>query len=68
MSDEYSPPAPPAELKAAGRQLWTDTVAAMEFESHELKILGQAALTLDLLAVLQEHVDLIGRLSTARRA
>jgi hypothetical protein len=60
MSDEYLPPAPPAGLKDAGRALWVEVVRDAIFESHELKILAEAAKTLDLIHTLQDPLDADG--------
>lgn len=60
MTDQYTPPPAPPGLKDAGAALWTETVAEVEFEPHNLKILAEAALTLDLIGKLQEHLDHTG--------
>jgi hypothetical protein len=59
MSDEYLPPAPSA-LKDAGIGLWTETVAEVEFEPHNLQVSAEACRTLDSLHSLQDALDADG--------
>jgi hypothetical protein len=54
------PPPAPAGLKDAGTALWVDAVAEVEFESHNLSLLAEAAKTLDTLQLLQEILDAEG--------
>jgi hypothetical protein len=60
MTDEYLPPPAPAGLGDAGKALWDDAVAVMQFESHELATLGEAARTLDAVQLLQDALDADG--------
>lgn len=60
MTDEYLPPPPAAGLKDAGTALWTDAVADVEFEPHNLQLLAEAAKTLDALHLLQDALDADG--------
>jgi hypothetical protein len=46
-----------AGLKDAGKALWTDAVAEIDFPTHELKILAEAAKTLDAVQSLQNSLD-----------
>jgi hypothetical protein len=46
----------PKGLKPAGRRLWRAVVEAYELSDHELELLGTAARTADLLAVLAADI------------
>ena len=56
----YVPPPPPDGLAAAGAALWIEVTAGVECESHELRILHEAARTLDLLESLQAEIEARG--------
>jgi hypothetical protein len=60
MTEEYTPPPAPPELREHGKALWGDAVGVMQFESHELATLGEAAKTLDTLHTLQAILDAEG--------
>ena len=47
-------PRPPRELGKAGRAFWRDMVIELEFGPHELRILRDAAATVDTIAALEE--------------
>jgi hypothetical protein len=57
MSEEYTPPPAPAGLRDAGAALWENAVRDVEFEDHFLRLLGEAAKTLDTLQALQAVLD-----------
>jgi hypothetical protein len=60
MPDEYLPPPAPPGLRDAGIALWTETVADVEFEPHNLQVLAEAWRTLDALHSLQDALDADG--------
>jgi phage terminase small subunit len=59
-NNEYTPPAPPAGLKDAGKALWKDTVAEVEFDPHHLRVLGEACKTLDEVHALKGRLEADG--------
>jgi phage terminase small subunit len=57
---EYAPREPPAGLKDAGKALWKDTVAEVEFDPHHLRALGEACKTLDEVHSLKSRLEADG--------
>ncbi len=58
-----SPEKPPTGLRAAGKRLWSDTVAQYEMTAHERELLLQACRTADSLDALQKVLDRDGVLN-----
>ncbi len=59
-------PLAPRSLGAIGKRFWRDTVAEFEFEPHHLRILEQAARTLDRLEVCRLDIKKNGTLTRDR--
>ena len=60
MTDADLPPEPPLDLREAGRLLWEKTLAEIEFQPHELELLGETCRTLDAVRQLQSQLDTDG--------
>jgi hypothetical protein len=60
MTDSTLPPEPPPDLREAGRRLWEKTVAEIDFQAHELELLGETCRTLDAVRLLQAQLDADG--------
>jgi hypothetical protein len=57
MTDEYTPPAPPAELADRGAAFWSDLVDEIEFDRQSLERLRQVCRLLDIADRLQAAID-----------
>ncbi|MGB9308763.1 MAG: terminase, partial [Mycobacterium sp.] len=60
MTDEALLPSAPLDLREAGRRLWEKTLAEIEFQPHELELLGETCRTLDAVRLLQNQLDADG--------
>ena len=58
--NEPAPVPPPPGLGAAGRQFWRGLADRFDLESHEQRLLLEAARCVDLLDALQADIDTVG--------